>query len=56
MLGHINLMVYYQKLFGMVQHHKYSLTDLENLIPFERDLYYDMLVDYLEKMEEKNRK
>lgn len=33
----------------MVQHHKYSISELENLIPFERDLYVEMLVDYLEE-------
>jgi hypothetical protein len=57
MLSHSNLYIYYQKTFGMVQHHKYSITDLENLIPFERDIYFDMLIDFLEKQEEKkNRK
>jgi len=33
----------------MAQHHKYSITDLENLIPYERDLYVDMLLDYIEE-------
>jgi hypothetical protein len=33
----------------MVQHHKYSLTELENLYPFERDLYVDMLKEYLKE-------
>ena len=43
----------------MVQHHKYSITELENLIPFERDLYADMLLNYLKEVEEsrqRNRK
>jgi len=33
----------------MAQHHKYSIDELENMIPFERDLYVDMLKQYLEK-------
>lgn len=33
----------------MAQHHKYSITELENMIPFERDLYADMLAMYLEE-------
>ena len=37
----------------MAQHHKYSLTELENMIPFERDLYVDMLKDYLNSEIEK---
>jgi hypothetical protein len=36
-----------------MQYHKYSLTELENMIPFEREVYIHMLVQYLE--EEKNR-
>jgi hypothetical protein len=39
----------------MAQHHKYSITDLENLMPFERDLYVDMLLDYIEEQNAKNR-
>jgi hypothetical protein len=56
MLNHTSLYIYYQKMFGMVQHHKYSITELENLIPYERDIYFEMLIDFIEKQEEKNRK
>jgi hypothetical protein len=38
-----------------MQHHKYSLQDIENMIPFERDVYLDMLKKYLEELEEKQR-
>jgi hypothetical protein len=37
----------------MVQHHKYSLTELENLYPFERDLYVDMLKEYLKEEQQR---
>ncbi len=37
----------------MAQHHKWSLTEIENLIPFERDLYVDLLMDYLEREKER---
>ena len=33
----------------MAQHHKYSITEIENMLPYERDLYFSMLSDYLEK-------
>jgi hypothetical protein len=33
----------------MVQHHKYSIQELEEMYPFERDIYVDMLKEYLEK-------
>lgn len=37
----------------MAQHHKWSVSEIEDLIPFERDLYVDMLRDYLEKENER---
>ena len=36
-----------------MQYHKYSLTEIENMIPFERDIYTTMLLQHLE--EEKNK-
>lgn len=33
----------------MAQHHKYSIDELENMMPYERDIYVDMLLDFLEK-------
>jgi hypothetical protein len=36
----------------MAQHHKYSLTELENMMPFERDIYVEMLLAFLEKEKE----
>ena len=32
-----------------MQHHKYSLTELENMIPFEREIYVKMLINYLDR-------
>ena len=55
MLSHISLGTYYKTMFAMAQHHKYSITDLENLMPFERDIYVDMLLDYIEEQNAKNR-
>lgn len=36
-----------------MQYHKYSVTDLEQMIPFEREIYTTMLIQFLE--EEKKR-
>ena len=36
-----------------MQYHKYSLAEIENMIPFEREIYVHMLVQHLE--EEKRR-
>ena len=42
-----------------MQHHNYSLSDLENLIPWEREIYVDMLLEHIKeenkKQEEQNR-
>jgi hypothetical protein len=39
--------------FALMQYHKYSLAEVENMIPFEKEIYVGMLVNYLE--EEKQR-
>jgi hypothetical protein len=46
----------YQLNFALMQHHKYSLTELENMIPFERDIYISLLKQYLDEQEEQMRK
>lgn len=48
-LSHDNLANYYQTNFSLVQHHKYSLTELEQMIPWEREIYLTLLIDHLEK-------
>ncbi len=44
----------------MMQHHNYSLTELENMLPWEREIYIGLLVEFLreerEKMEAENRR
>tara|TARA_B100001093_G_scaffold473160_1_gene496847 strand:+ start:556 stop:681 length:126 start_codon:yes stop_codon:yes gene_type:complete len=39
-----------------MHHHKYSLTELENMIPFERDIYVALLKQHLEEEEERRKK
>ena len=36
-----------------MQHHKYSFTELDNMIPLERDIYLTLLVNYIEEENEK---
>jgi hypothetical protein len=36
-----------------MQHHKYSLTELDNMLPWERDIYVNMLLGYLEEETER---
>ena len=37
----------------MMQHHNYSLTELDNMVPFEREIYVELLKDHIEKENEK---
>jgi hypothetical protein len=36
-----------------MQHHKYSLSELDDMMPWERQVYIDMLIGYLEEENEK---
>ena len=49
MLSHNSITNYYILNFNLAQHHNYSISELENMIPFEYDLYVSLLVEYLEK-------
>ena len=53
MLSHISLQNYYEIIWSMAQHHKYSIADIENLIPYERDLYFQLLVEHIKEQNEK---
>jgi len=37
----------------MVQHHNWSLTELEDMMPYERDIYVAMLKNWIEEENEK---
>lgn len=52
-LSHDNLVNYYKTNFLLMQEHKYSLTEIENMLPWEREIYIGMLVDYIEKENER---
>jgi hypothetical protein len=36
-----------------MQHHKYSLTEIEQMIPWEREIYMTLLIRFLEEENEK---
>jgi hypothetical protein len=48
-MAHNDLASYYKINFALMQHHKYSLTELENMIPWERDVYLTLLQQYIEE-------
>ena len=48
-MSHVNLEAYYKLNFALIQHHKYSLTDIENMIPWEKEIYVSLLQQYVEE-------
>jgi hypothetical protein len=52
---HDSLANMYQLNFAMMQHHKYSLTELDNMIPFEREIYVTLLKNFIDEQEEQQR-
>ena len=37
----------------MMQHHDYSLSELENMIPWEREIYVGLLMEYIKEENER---
>ena len=37
----------------MMQHHKYSLTELDNMIPWEREIYVSLLIRHVQEENER---
>ena len=50
-MAHNNLENYFRLNFAMMQYNKYSLTEIENMIPWERDIYVGLLKQHLEEEE-----
>ena len=48
-MAHNNLENYFRLNFAMMQYHKYSLTEIENMMPWERDIYVGLLQAHLEE-------
>ena len=48
-MAHMDLESYFKLNFALMQHHKYSLTEIENMMPWERDIYVGLLNQYIEE-------
>jgi hypothetical protein len=55
MLGYDNLMNHFKTNFGLIQHHKYSLAELENMIPWEKAIYVALLANHIKEKEQERR-
>ena len=48
-MAHEDLASYFKLNFALMQHHKYSLPELENMMPWEREIYVSLLQQYVEE-------
>ena len=39
-----------------MQHHNYTYSDLENMLPWERDVYVGLLINHLEEENQRHEK
>jgi len=42
--------------FALMQHHNYSLAELENMIPWEREIYLHLLMQFIEEEKQQREK
>ena len=54
-MAHASLESYYKINYALMHHHKYSLTEIENMIPWEKDVYIALLEQYIEEENLKQR-
>ena len=52
-MAHEDLESYYKTNFALMQHHKYSLSDIEGMIPWEKDIYVTLLKNWIEEEEQR---
>ena len=53
---HDSLENHYKTNFALMQHHKYSLTELDNMMPWERVVYVNLLIAHLQEEERRRAK
>ncbi|MBL40108.1 MAG: hypothetical protein CL761_02115 [Chloroflexi bacterium] len=49
MLYHTTIDSVLETNFSLMQHHKWSVSDIENMIPWEKEVYVNYLIKFLEK-------
>lgn len=47
-MGYNTLINYYNTIFNMQKHHKYSVSEIESMYPWERDLYAEKIKQILQ--------
>jgi len=52
-MAHISVQMYYELNWNMMFHHHFSLTEIENMLPWEREIYIALITSYLEEENER---
>ena len=52
---HASLQSYYETNFALIHHHKWQIEHIENLLPWEKEIYMNLLVQFLQE-EDKTRR
>lgn len=52
-MAHEDLESYYKTNFALIQHHKWSLTEIEEMFPWEKSIYVTLLKNWIEEEEQR---
>jgi len=52
---HDNLGNMLQTNFQLMEHHNYALSDIENMLPWERQVYIGLVVEHTKKQNEESK-
>ena len=55
-LSKVTLEGYYKSNFTLMQHFNYSLSDLEGMMPWEREIYLKLLESHIQEINEKQKR
>ena len=53
-MAHMELESYFRINFALMQFHKYSLAEIEGMVPWERDIYLALLQQHIEEEKSKH--
>jgi hypothetical protein len=48
---HMNIMIYYERIFAFKQYHHWEVSDIENMMPWEFDVMTSLLSNFIEQQE-----
>ena len=52
-MAHISVKLYYELNWNMMFHHNFNLTEIENMMPWEREIYIGLTMNYIEEENER---